>query len=420
LETLEPRHLTPHEGDARFSMATFVADGRSLYLLSDRGRDHLGLATLDLASLELRFFVTDDWDVENLALSRDGSTLAYCLNVEGYSELHLRRSDGEELPRPATPRGVIAGLTWSPDGARIAYGFSGSRDNPNCWLLDLDSGESRQLTRASDAGIPHDTLVEPEIVHFESFDARQIPALWYAPQGVDGPAPVVVDIHGGPEGQARPVFNPVRQYLLERGYAVLAPNVRGSTGYGREYAHLDDVRRRMDSVADIRAAVEWLVASGRADPRRIACMGGSYGGFMVLSCVTTYPDLWAAGVDIVGIGNWITMLRNTSAWRRKHRMAEYGDPEVDGEFLREISPINHIDRVTAPLMVIHGANDPRVPVSEAEQIVASLKAREQPVTYLRFEDEGHGVVKLENRVHAYPAIAEFLDRYLLRTAATIP
>jgi dipeptidyl aminopeptidase/acylaminoacyl peptidase len=225
---------------------------------------------------------------------------------------------------------------------------------------------------------------------------------------------MVIHVHGGPESQARPVFNPVIEYLVSHGYGVLAPNVRGSTGYGYEYQSLDDVRLRMDSVKDLQHAALWLGKSGIADPRRIAVMGASYGGFMVLAAVTNYPDLWAAGVDIVGVVNFVTFLENTGPWRRKLRESEYGSLEHDREFLEHISPIRLVDRITAPMFVVHGANDPRVPVGEAEQIVNALRARGVPVEYLRFEDEGHGLVKRANRLIAYPAIARFLEHHLGR------
>lgn len=418
LETLERTHLTPHPGQARYQMAQFTSDGRELYLISDEGREHLGIARLDVGSRTLTFIVEPDWDVEALELSPQRSKLAYCINVDGYSQLYVAETNTmTELRQADIPRGVVANLSWSQDEKWLAFTCSGPDANSNCWLLDTAQGHVRRVTEASTAGIPLSMFSTPELIRYQSFDGRAIPAFWYAPRGAAGKLPVVVHIHGGPESQARPAFNPVIQYLVHRGYAVLAPNVRGSTGYGREYVHLDDVRLRMDSVHDIKAAVDWLIATGRADPKRIACMGGSYGGFMVLACVTTYPELWAAGVDIVGIANWMTMLRNTSAWRRRLRIAEYGDPDVDGDFLREISPINHVDRISAPLIVIHGANDPRVPVSETEQIVGSLAQRGRPVEYLRFEDEGHGVVKLENRVRAYGAIAAFLDRHLRPSGA---
>jgi dipeptidyl aminopeptidase/acylaminoacyl peptidase len=194
---------------------------------------------------------------------------------------------------------------------------------------------------------------------------------------------------------------------------VLAPNVRGSSGYGRTYIHLDDVRKRMDSVADLASAVAWLRDSGRADPHRIAVYGGSYGGFMVLSALTTYPDLWAAGVDLVGIGSFITFLENTGPWRRHLREAEYGSLEHDREFLEEISPINKVDRIRAPLLVIHGANDPRVPISEAEHMVQRLRGLGRTVEFLRLEDEGHQIAKLKNKLVAYPMAADFLKRHLM-------
>jgi dipeptidyl aminopeptidase/acylaminoacyl peptidase len=204
----------------------------------------------------------------------------------------------------------------------------------------------------------------------------------------------------------------VVQYFANQGYAVLAPNVRGSSGYGHSYQSLDDVRKRMDSVADLKHAALWLAESGIADPKRIAVMGGSYGGFMTLAALTTYPNLWAAGVDLVGIANFATFLENTGPWRRKLREAEYGSLENDREFLESISPIKKVDRISAPLFVVHGANDPRVPVGEAEQIVAALKQRGVPVEYLRFADEGHGLMKRHNRLVAYPAIARFLDEHV--------
>jgi dipeptidyl aminopeptidase/acylaminoacyl peptidase len=227
---------------------------------------------------------------------------------------------------------------------------------------------------------------------------------------------VVVQVHGGPESQSRPAFNPVVQYFVNRGYAVFLPNVRGSTGYGKSYAHLDDRRKRMDSVRDLAACVEWLVRDGGADPRRIAVMGGSYGGFMTLAAVTSYPELWAAGVDIVGIANWRTFLENTGAFRRKHREAEYGSLEEDGDFLDEISPIHRADRIRVPMIILHGANDPRVPVGESDQIVRVLKEHEVPVEYHRYPDEGHGLVKLQNKVHGYTAIGDFLDRHVIGRA----
>jgi dipeptidyl aminopeptidase/acylaminoacyl peptidase len=203
------------------------------------------------------------------------------------------------------------------------------------------------------------------------------------------------------------------QYLASAGFAVLAPNVRGSTGYGRTYVHLDDVRKRMDSVADLAHAVYWLRDSQQADPRRVAVYGGSYGGFMVLAALTTYPDLWAAGVDLVGIANFVTFLENTGPWRRHLREVEYGSLEHDREFLESISPIHKVERIQAPLLVVHGANDPRVPISEAEQMVERLRALGRTVEFVRLEDEGHQIAKLKNKLHVFPLVSEFLQRHVL-------
>jgi dipeptidyl aminopeptidase/acylaminoacyl peptidase len=304
-------------------------------------------------------------------------------------------------------------LAFSADSSMLSFTLTGPRHPADVWVYDLQRYLARQVTRSSLAGIPRSSFVEPELVHFRSFDELPIPGYLYRPQGAakSGLA-VVVDVHGGPESQRRTEVSATYQYFLHRGYAVFAPNVRGSTGYGRAYSHLDDVEKRMDSVADLAWAARWLGESGVADPARIAVLGGSYGGFMVLAALTSYPDLWAAGVDIVGIANFVTFLENTGPWRRHLREAEYGALDRDRALLESISPIHKVDRISAPLMVIHGANDPRVPVGEAEQIVASLRRRERDVEYLRFEDEGHGIVKLSNRLLCYPAIAQFLDRYV--------
>jgi dipeptidyl aminopeptidase/acylaminoacyl peptidase len=230
------------------------------------------------------------------------------------------------------------------------------------------------------------------------------------------PPPCVVFVHGGPEGQYRPTFQPLVQHLASVGFAVLAPNVRGSSGYGRAYMRMDDVRKRMDSVNDLAHAAYWLRDSGRADPGRIAVYGGSYGGFMVLAALTTYPELWAAGVDLVGIANFVTFLENTGPWRRHLREAEYGSLENDRAFLEEISPINKVERIRAPLLVIHGANDPRVPIGEAEQMVGRLRALGRTVEFIRLEDEGHQIAKMKNKLTIYPRVAQFLRLHLMGEA----
>ncbi len=408
----DARLLTPHEGDAQYESACFAGEDTVL-LISDQEREFLAPARINLNSGELTWLAEHQWDAEELVASADGRAVAYTINEDGYSRLNLS-VDGEQVEARGLPDGVVTGLNLSRDGSLLVFSLQSPTRNANVWAVDTASGATRQVTRASQAGIPSSALSDPQLVRYPSFDGLQIPAFLYLPQGAQLPVPVVVHVHGGPESQARPVLTPTIQYLTHRGFGVLVPNVRGSTGYGRAYTHLDDVRKRMDSVADLEAAVQWLVQSGTAPENQIAVMGGSYGGFMTLAAVTTYPELWAAAVDTVGIANFVTFLENTGPWRRRLREAEYGSLEEDREFLQSISPINHIERIQAPMLVIHGANDPRVPVGEAEQIVEGLRSRDCFVEYLRYEDEGHGLVKLPNRIHAAEATAAFLDRYLAR------
>jgi dipeptidyl aminopeptidase/acylaminoacyl peptidase len=415
------RLLTPHQGSARFE-AVFAPDGRRLHLTSDLDRDFLTLAHVDLplltsdsAAPQLIFRDSLGWDVSSLSVARQAGLLAYHVNADGYTRLIVESlSDGAVLPLAGLPAGVCELSAFSVDGSRAAITVNAPNHNSDVWIADLRAGETRQVTRSSRAGIPQAAFVEPELIRYASFDGLSITGFLYRPPTArpGDKLRVLFVVHGGPESQTQPTFGPITQYFVNRGYAVFAPNVRGSTGYGKRFAHLDDVEKRLDSVADLAEGARYLVEQGIADPRRIAVYGGSYGGFMVLAALTQYPELWAAGIDIVGIANFLTFLENTGPWRRDLRIAEYGDPEKDRDLLERISPINHVDRIKAPLLVIHGANDPRVPVGEAEQIVAALRNRNVPVQYLRYEDEGHGLSKLANRLDAYAKMADFLDQHM--------
>ncbi len=412
--------------DASNVPATYVRpvwnnDSTGFYLLTDRDSQFIYLAFYSLEERRLRTVHQENWDLERVALSADGRYLALTVNEDGYSVLKVKDlwdgPDGSLVALPAMPRGVINGavpMNWSPSGHRLAFAFSSGARPADIWVLDVDQGEVRQVTFSRGEAIAADGFVEPELVRFRSFDGLQVPFWLFRPPGAKPtePLPTVVRVHGGPEGQERPAFNPVVQFLVNQGFAVVAPNVRGSTGYGSDYHHLDDVERRMDSVHDVAALVEFLVEEGIADAGRVSVMGASYGGFMTLASITHYPELWAAAVDIVGIANFETFMENTSAYRRAHRASEYGSLEQHRDLLRRISPIHYVDRIKCPLMVIHGANDPRVPVGEAEQIVASLRQRQHPVSYLRYEDEGHGIVRLANKLHCYPQVAAFLHEHL--------
>jgi dipeptidyl aminopeptidase/acylaminoacyl peptidase len=410
------RHLTPHKEDSQYESPAWSADGKTIYCASTAGgRDLTGLAQIDVASGKLSYLETPEHEVEAVEASPRGRWLAYRLNVDGKTELKLRDlKSGKTVSPQGLPLGVVASKEFSPDDSKLALVFDGPRHNGDIWIWDLLGNKLRQLTHSSRAGIPFSEFVEPELVHYKTFDDRQIPAWFYKPkrEAASGPPPVIVYPHGGPESQYRPNFTGIFQYFLARGYAILAPNVRGSSGYGTTYMNLDNTTKRMDSVKDLAHAAYWLRDQKQGDPKRLAVYGGSYGGFMVLAQVTHYPDLWAAGIDVVGICNFITFLEKTGAYRRAHREKEYGNLKNHREFLEKISPINHVDKIKCPMMVIHGANDPRVPIEEAEQIVAALKKRQVPVEYLRYEDEGHGLAKLKNRLDAYPKMADFLDKYL--------
>ncbi|MEF8882650.1 MAG: S9 family peptidase [Halapricum sp.] len=418
VETGELTHLTPHEGEVRYRSANWSPGGGGIYLVTDRDADTLYLARLDAESREIEPVAEGgDWNVDGVAVDDKTGRLVYSRNVDGYTELTVGELDGptdvQEFPKPDLPGGVAGGVSWSDSADRFAITATGRADNTNVYVVETGTGKATRWTYASTAGIPPESFVEPELVGFESFDDLEIPAFFSLPEGATpGETPVIVDVHGGPESQRRPSFSGLTQYFLSRGYAVFEPNVRGSTGYGKAYTHLDDVRNRMDSVKDLRAGAAWLTDHEMVDSDRIVVKGGSYGGFMVLAALTEYPDLWAAGVDVVGIANFVTFLENTGSWRRELREAEYGSLEADREFLESISPTNRADRIDTPLFVIHGANDPRVPVGEAEQIVEAVRENDIPVELRIFEDEGHGLSKRENRIDAYTDVVAFLDEHV--------
>ena len=419
LESGEVTKLNPDGQVARFEGAAWAKDGRSLIVVTDLGSDFLGLTRVSLEEKEFEFVEEPKWDVSGISMSPDHETLAVVDNEDGYSRLRFLRAETmEPIPAPDLPGGLIGGLSWARGAPYLALDLNTPTSTGDIYRVSLDGKEVTRLTRSSLAGIDPATFTAPELVKYPTFDDLQIPAFLYLPPGAkkDGTLPAVIIAHGGPEGQERPSFSTLRQFFLRQGYAILAPNVRGSTGYGKAYSHLDDVRRRMDSVKDLAAGFDWLVEEKIAHPKKIAVLGGSYGGFMVLAGLTNYPDKYAAGIDIVGISNFVTFLERTKAYRRKLREAEYGSLEEDREFLESVSPIHQVDKIQAPLLVIQGANDPRVPQHEADQIVEALKGRGLPVDYILFEDEGHGIAKLPNRVVAYTRIVEFLDAHIGKVA----
>ena len=398
--------LTPETPVAQHSAPHRLGD--AILVLSDRDREFQGVARIDRTG-GYELLVGGEHDVDALATA--GSAWAYSLNCDGMSELHLVR-DGRDKVVRGLPAGHVGGIDVAPDGtlAATAVGY----DSPGALFVIRPGERARMVVPPILAGLAPEELPVHELVRWTTFDGREIPGFLLRARGSDGrPRPTVIQVHGGPEGQARPVWNPIAVALVARGFNVLQPNVRGSTGYGLRYQALDDVRLRMDSVRDLDAAAAWLADSGLAPRDRIAVMGGSYGGYMTLAAIAFFPERgWAAAVDTVGIYNFRTFLERMDQWRRPLREAEYGSLAEDAAFLDTIAPATHVDKIRAPLLVIHGANDPRVPVYEAEQVVAALRERGRDVTYLRYEDEGHGLQKAKNRADAWPKVVEFLERHL--------
>jgi dipeptidyl aminopeptidase/acylaminoacyl peptidase len=396
-ETGALRHLTPHDGEAAYGPARLLPDG-SVLSVTDQGSEFARLAELRDG---VTFLTPDDADVEELALDPTRQKRAWTVNRGGWGELWL---DGTRIE--GLPRGIYADLDLGPDGPALTV--APADDTADVWSAPPPA----RHTRSAAGGLDRATLVSPTLHTVASFDGLAIPYFLFGELGL----PTVCWVHGGPEAQFRPGAHPspynypVIQYLCALGLSVAAPNVRGSTGYGRRYHHLDDVERRPDSVADL-AAVGRALGAGSGTP--VAVMGGSYGGYMTMAAITDYPDLWAAAVNTVGIVDFVTFLKRTSSYRRALREAEYGSLAHDRELLEQLSPIHRVDRIRAPLMVVHGANDPRVPISQADQIVDALRARGVEVEYLRYEDEGHGIQRLANRLELWPRVSAFLERHLL-------
>jgi dipeptidyl aminopeptidase/acylaminoacyl peptidase len=419
--TADPVVLTPHD-DLSEWLDAYIHPSGAILALADDGRDFAGLQRIDRDTLEREFLLVGDWGMEAIALASDGSRIAVVWNEDGYSRIEAYEvtSDarlGARLDLPALPRGVIEHATWRPDAGALACTIESPRHIPDVWMPEVGASEPRRITSGDARGLSPATLPEPETIRYPSFDGREIPAFLYLPEhpATDGPLPCLVLVHGGPEMQSRPPLwgrYSAPHYLLAKGdVALLVPNVRGSTGYGKEYAHADDVEKRMDSVADLNAALDWLAASGRVDPDRIGVMGGSYGGFMVLAAITEAPERWAAAIDLFGIANFETFLEHTGAWRRKHRSREYGE---DPEFLRSISPIHKADEIRAPLLVFQGDHDVRVPPEESEQIVQTVLRNEGIVEYVVYPEEGHGFQKLPHRLDLAERVVGFVERHLVQ------
>ncbi|MGH8446045.1 MAG: S9 family peptidase [Solimonas sp.] len=413
--------INPSKREIAYDGGHYSADGRSILTLSDEDADYKRLVEIDLAS-DKRTPVSPaglKWDVEHFELSADGRVLAYAVNEGGRSrvvvqDLRTRRA----LPQPVLPVGVLTALKFSPDGKRLAIGINSATSPSDVWAWDIEAGELTRWTTSEMGGLDPAAMADASLVSFKSFDGLEIPA-WITRPRREGRAPVIIDIHGGPESQDRPGFKSSRQFWAkELGIATIAPNVRGSDGYGKAYLKLDNAAKRQDSVKDIGALLDWIATQPDLDPGKVVVYGGSYGGFMVLASLAAYSDRLAGAIDIVGISNFVSFLQNTEGYRRDLRRVEYGD-ERDAKMLKvfeKISPLNLTAQMKKPLFVVQGYNDPRVPYTEAEQIVAKVRAQgivpADEVWYMLAKDEGHGFRKKQNVDAQREAETLFLQKVL--------
>ena len=403
LDSGEATRFAPSDDPVLDEAPHFARNGRSVLAISNRGSDFRRLVEYDVASGGMTVLSPDlDWGVEGFELSDNGRILAWSGNEDGYSRLHVQDFvTRRALPQPELPDGVITGLGFSPDGSKLAISMTTPTSAGDVWVWDVTGGELVRWTNSELGPLDPDSLIAPQLVHFDSFDGISIPAFVYRPRGIpaDQPTPVIMDIHGGPEAQTRPVWNPGAQYFADvLGATVILPNVRGSDGYGTRYRNLDNGPLREDSVRDIGALIDWIGTQPGLDSRRIAVYGQSYGGYMSLATMTHYSDRLVGGVERYGISDFTTFLQNTEDYRRDNRRGEYGDerdPDMAAVFER-IAPMNNIASISKPMLVMQGVNDPRVPISESNQVVARLRENGVPTWYVVFADEGHGFHKKPN------------------------
>ena len=411
-------NITPHDGEAIFGPGPWIRNGDAILVLSNKDREFLGLGEVALNDGALTWIETPEWDVQDVERSRDGRYLAWIVNENGYSRLYVQETaTGTRLEFADLPAGVYTSLEFSPTEPILGLYISRATAPNDLYMLDVETGKHWRLTRSFLGGVPEKDMVEPEPISYESFDGKKIPAYLYRPQAAEPGTrvPVVLSIHGGPEAQELPtyLYYGLYQYLLDLGIGVLATNIRGSTGYGISYQKLIHRDFGGDELKDLEHAALYLRTLDWVNPDKLGVFGGSFGGFATLSCLTRLPQYWAAGVDIVGPSNLITFARAVPEFWKRFMKEWVGDPDEDADMLRERSPITYVDNIRAPVLIMQGANDPRVVQAESDQMVERLRQLGRTVEYMVFEDEGHGFVKIPNVLKAYRATTGWFEKYLL-------
>jgi dipeptidyl aminopeptidase/acylaminoacyl peptidase len=412
--------LSPDRPGVYYADAEFAPGDRGIYLVTNEDSEFKRLGWMDVDTKRLTLLRPDiNWDIQEVALSKDGKRLAYVANEDGTSVLRvLDTASKRDVQLPRLPLGLVGTLRWQNNNRELGFTFNSAKSPSDVYSINVESGKLERWTFSETGGLNPSTFPEPELIRWKSFDGRMISGFYYpAAKKFTGPRPVVINIHGGPEGQALPMFQAQTNYLMtELGVALIFPNVRGSSGYGRTFLDLDNGVKREDSVRDIGALLDWIASQPALDAGRVMVTGGSYGGYMTLASMTHYNDRLRCAADVVGISNWVTFLQNTEEYRRDLRRVEYGDerdPKMR-DFLISASPITNVKKITRPMMIVQGKNDPRVPWTESEQMVKAIRANGGTVWYLLAEDEGHGFAKKANRDYQFAAFVMFVREYLVK------
>ncbi len=411
--------LTPHEGEQRYSANAISPDGKKVLITSNAGNGYDNVGLLDIATKKITWLTEDKWEINGGEFSPDGKSVTWTANVDGNTDIYLHNLASGKTTSLPLPKGVNStggsSSAFSRDGSRLLYYHNGPTAPNDAWTYELASGKSTQVTHSLLAGVRPEDMVEPFLVHYPSRDGKwTISAFVYMPYNLPRNAqhPAIVYVHGGPTSQTVNSFNRFVQYVANQGYIVIAPNYRGSTGYGKEFQQANLFDMGGGDLQDVLAAADWMKQTGYVDPKKLILMGGSYGGYMTMMGVTKAPEVWAAGVPIVPFVNWFTEIQNEDPVLQQSDLATMGDPEKNKALYEDRSPIHFIDNVKAPLLLLAGGHDPRCPKTESQQVVDAIKKRGGVVDYKVYENEGHGFARVENQIDAYKRAADFLKAHV--------